>query len=216
MIRLMLVEDHKIVRDGIKALLESAIGIRVVAECGDGDEVLSVLENEKVDVILMDLQMKRVNGIEATRMVMKKDPSMKILALSMYNEKAVVARTIKAGAAGFVVKNTDRDELIAAIKAVHRRKNYFSKGLSNNTIVNSSTLKHGDEVMGLNGSFNITNREKSVLKLIGKGMTNIQIGAILNMSPRTAETHRHHLLKKAGVKNSVGLIKFATENAMLD
>ena len=95
------------------------------------------------------------------------------------------------------------EELINAIRAVHRRKKYFSEGISDQLYVNTSTIKFGEEIMGLNGSFSITAREKSVLKLIGKGMTNMQIGAVLNMSHRTAETHRHHLLKKAGVKNSV-------------
>lgn len=212
----MIVDDHKILREGLKSLFESAQGINVVAECEDGDEVLTTLENVKVDVILMDIQLKRVNGIEATRMVIQKNPNVKILAFSMYKEKAVVARIVRAGASGFVVKNTDKDELINAIRTVHRRKTYFSKGLSKQLYVNTSTFKFGEEVMGLNGSFSITAREKAVLKLIGKGLTNLQIGALLNMSHRTAETHRHHLLKKAGVKNSVGLIKFATENALLD
>lgn len=216
MIRILLVEDHKIVRDGLKALLETAAGIKVVAECEDGGEVLPIISKVKVDVILMDIQLKRTNGIEATRMVMEKNQGMKILALSMYNESAVVARAVKAGAKGFVVKNTDKDELVKAIRLVHKRKNYFSKEIPLGTIQNASSLMHSEDVMGINGSFSLTKREKSVLRLIGKGMTNIQIGDELNISKRTAECHRHRLIKKVGAKNSVGLIKFASDNALID
>jgi len=216
MIRLLLVDDHKIVRDGLKAVFETAAGIKVVAECEDGDEVLPILEKVKVDVILMDIQLKGTNGIDATRMIMEKNPGAKILALSMYNESAVVARAVKAGVKGFVVKNTDKDELINAIRLVQKRKNYFSKGIPIGTIQNASSLMNSEDVMGINGSFSFTKREKSVLKLISKGMTNTQIGKELNISHRTAECHRHHLLKKVGVKNSVGLIKFVSDNALID
>ena len=178
--------------------------------------MLPLLQKIKVDVILMDIQLRRTNGIDATKMVMEKHPGMKILALSMYNESAVVARAVKAGAKGFIVKNTDKDELVNAIRMIHKRKKYFSQEISLNTVQNASTLKYSEDVMGLNGSFSFTNREKTVLKLISKGMTNTQIGTELKISHRTAECHRQHLLKKVGVKNSVGLIKFATENALID
>ncbi|MFZ5553018.1 MAG: response regulator transcription factor [Bacteroidota bacterium] len=215
-IRILIVDDHKIVRAGLRAVLETIPSFSIVGECSDGSEVLPLLARVKTDVILMDVQMKKNGGIDTVKMVIKHYPGARILMLSMYNEKSVVAKSIKAGALGFCLKDSGKDELIYAIRTVYRRNQFFSKQLPKDVLNVSHNSLRNVEVMGINGIYHFTEREKTVLRMIGKGMTNIQIGNALDISHRTVECHRHRLLKKIGVKNSIGLVKFATDNALID
>lgn len=218
MIKILLVDDHKIIRDGMKALLFGNSDIEIVGECNDGDEVLPFLEKNEVDVIIMDINMPVLNGIDATTKIIEKYPEMKILALSMHNEEGYISKILKAGAMGYVLKNTGKKELIEAISKVYENGNYFSDEVA--TIMMSKYMKNNNsrqkQPRSLARVENLTKREVEILSLIAEEMTNVEIGDKLFISPRTVDTHRRNLLQKLGVKNTAGLVKFAMQNGLLD
>ncbi|MFZ5552159.1 MAG: response regulator [Bacteroidota bacterium] len=217
MIKLLLVDDHKIIRDGIRSLLSSSSEIEISGECEDGDEVEAFLKDTPVDVILMDINMKRMNGIDATEYIMKKFPGTRILALSMHNEEVYIAKILKAGALGYILKNTGKEELIEAINKVNGQENYFSKEVSD--IMMSKylkTQKKSNTSKSLITLEELTKREIEILKLIATEMTNTEIGEKLFISSRTVDTHRRNLLQKLQVKNTAGLVRFALENGITE
>jgi len=217
MIRLLLVDDHKIIRDGIRSLLSSNKEIEIVGECEDGDEVEAFLNANEVDVILMDINMKRMNGIDATEYILKKFPDKKVLALSMHNEEVYIAKILKAGALGYILKNTGKEELIEAINKVFDQENYFSKEVSDIMMSKyMKTQKKSATSKSLITLDELTKREIEILKLIATEMTNTEIGEKLFISSRTVDTHRRNLLQKLQVKNTAGLVRFALENSLTD
>jgi DNA-binding NarL/FixJ family response regulator len=215
MIDILLVDDHKIVRDGIKALLFTNGLINIVGECDDGNQVLEFCENNHVDIILMDINMQDVNGIDCTKMVNEKYPTVKIIALTMHIEEGYISKILKSGAAGYILKNTGKTELIDAIKKVNNGENYFSKEVSN-VMMNKYMKKSGirKSSSSLASVDDLTKREVEILGLIAEELTNNEIGEKLFISPRTVDTHRRNLLQKLGVKNTAGLVKFALQNGI--
>lgn len=217
MIRLLLVDDHKIIRDGIRSLLSNNKDIVIAGECEDGDEVEEFLNTNEVDVILMDINMKRMNGIDATEYILKKFPDKKVLALSMHNEEIYIAKILKAGALGYILKNTGKEELIDAIEKVNGQENYFSKEVSDIMMSKyMKTQKKSTTSKSLITQEELTKREIEILKLIATEMTNTEIGEKLFISSRTVDTHRRNLLQKLQVKNTAGLVRFALENGITD
>lgn len=215
MIDILLVDDHKIVRDGIKALLFTNGLINIVGECDDGNQVLEFLEKNHVDIILMDINMQDVNGIDCTKMVNDKHPTVKVIALTMHIEEGYISKILKSGAAGYILKNTGKSELIDAIKKVNGGENYFSKEVSN-VMMNKYMKKSGvrKSSSSLASVDDLTKREVEILGLIAEELTNNEIGEKLFISPRTVDTHRRNLLQKLGVKNTAGLVKFALQNGI--
>jgi DNA-binding NarL/FixJ family response regulator len=215
MIDILLVDDHKIVRDGIKALLFTNGLINIVGECEDGNQVLEFLENNRVDIILMDINMQDINGIDCTKMVIDKHPTIKVIALTMHIEEGYISKILKSGASGYILKNTGKAELIDAIKKVNNGENYFSKEVSN-VMMNKYMKKSGvrKSSSSLASVDDLTKREVEILGLIAEEMTNNEIGEKLFISPRTVDTHRRNLLQKLGVKNTAGLVKFAIQNGV--
>lgn len=217
MIRLLLVDDHKIIRDGIRSLVSGNNDIFIAGECEDGDEVEGFLNTNEVDVILMDINMKRMNGIDATEYILKKFPGKKVLALSMHNEEVYIAKILKAGALGYILKNTGKEELIDAIFKVNGQENYFSKEVSDIMMSKyMKTQKKSSTSKSLLTLEELTKREIEILKLIATEMTNSEIGEKLFISSRTVDTHRRNLLQKLQVKNTAGLVRFALENGLTD
>jgi len=216
MINLLLVDDHKIIRDGIKALLNDIEGIKIIGECNNGVEVLDSMSKKEVNVILMDVNMPKLNGIEATKTVIEKYPKTSILALTMHNEETYISKMLNAGASGYVLKNTNKEELINAINRVNDGENYFNTEVTD--IMMSKFLKNPKikRVLKSNVSIeDLTPREIEVLKLITEELTNSEAAERLEISPRTIDTHRRNLIQKLGVKNSVGLVKFALQNGLV-
>lgn len=223
MIKILLVDDHKIIRDGIRALIQIEPNIEIVGECNDGIEVVPFLENNDVDVILMDINMPKMNGIEATSIVSEKFKDIGILALTMHDEEGYISKVLKAGALGYVLKHVGRSELIKAIEKVACNENYFSDDVA--AIMMSKYMKSGQtsnnpplrkSSVSMISLDELTKREKEILQLIAEEMTNNEIGEKLFISPRTVDTHRRNLLQKLGVKNTAGLVKFAVQNGLVD
>jgi DNA-binding NarL/FixJ family response regulator len=215
MIQVLIVDDHQILRDGIKALLHKAKTIKVIGEINDGSKVLDFISTNKPDVILMDILMKEVDGIQATQLIKSKYPEIKILALSMNNQYSYIESMLKAGASGYILKNTGGDELVHAITMVFEGKTYFSEevtGIVMKSYLEPEPIKKSDKDL-LN---QLTKREIEILKLIAQEFTNQEIADKLFISKRTVDTHRRNLLQKIEVKNSIGLIRFAYNNGLIE
>ncbi|MFB6258987.1 MAG: response regulator [Flavobacteriales bacterium] len=213
MIDILLVDDHKIIRDGIRALLQSSEDIRIVAECSDGSEVNETLRAHNVDIVLMDINMPKMSGLEATEEVLKEFPDMKVVALTMYNEESYISRILNQGAVGYILKNTGKQELVEALRKIRDGGNYFSEEVTQQIMSRFMSPSKSDDPSPGGGSLDrLTNREKEVLRLIAMEYTNHEIGDHLNVSTRTIDSHRRNLLQKLGVKNTAGLVRFALQN----
>jgi DNA-binding NarL/FixJ family response regulator len=212
-IKVLLVDDHKIVRDGIRLMLEPQAGIDVVAEAEDGGDVESILDDKDVDVIIMDINMPGVNGIKTTQTVKDKYPEIKVLALTMSSDDTHIRQMVQAGASGYLMKSAGRDELTKAIHDVMNGKHYFSDQATQSIMMDlvknrgkSSTPDH----------VHITDRELEVLQMIVKEHTNQEIAEKLYISPRTVDAHRRNLLQKTGARNTAGLVKYAFQNGLIN
>ncbi len=212
-IKILLVDDHQIVRDGIKAmLLPVKDEIEIAAEASNGAEAVQMIEKEPYDVVLMDINMPELNGIDATEIIKKRHPATRILALTMHAEEGFIVNMIKAGADGYILKESGRDELVNAIKAVRGGKKYYSNEVSV-TMINSmlSDKPSATKVVG-----DLSKRELEVLQLIVDGFTNMEIADKLFISNRTVDTHRRNLLQKLNVRNTAELVKFALKNGLVE
>ncbi len=212
-IKTLLVDDHQIVRDGIKAMLLPAQDeIEIAAEASNGAEAVQMVEKEPFDVVLMDINMPELNGIDATEIIKKRHPATRVLALTMHAEEGFIVNMIKAGADGYILKESGRDELVNAIKAVRKGKKYYSNEVSV-TMINSML---SDKPSASKAAGDLSKREMEVLQLIVDGFTNMEIADKLFISNRTVDTHRRNLLQKLNVRNTAELVKFALKNGLVE
>lgn len=210
-IKVLLVDDHKIVRDGIKVLLQDEPDIDVIGEAENGKHALEKLAEISPDLMIIDINMPVMNGIECSREVVKTYPSVKILALTMLNEQEHIKNMISVGAGGYILKTSGKSELLDAIKTVTSGENYFSDEVKN--IIMMNMVKKKSHISRISGErVPLTSREKDVLEYIVKEFTNQEIAEKLFISVRTVDAHRRNLLEKTGSRNTAGLVKFAIEN----
>jgi DNA-binding NarL/FixJ family response regulator len=212
-IRIFLVDDHDMFRDGVKLLLSSDNLAEVVAEARNGKEFLEKVGMVNPDVVLMDISMPEMDGIEASRIAHEKYPQLKILALTMFGDEKYYYQMIQTGIKGFVLKSAGISELIKAITEVHKGENYFSGELLYKLIQNINSGK--GSVNGAS-SEKLTQREIEILKLISSGLSNEDIASQLNISLPTVKSHRSSLLSKTGSNNTASLIMFALKNKLID
>jgi DNA-binding NarL/FixJ family response regulator len=212
MINVLVADDHQLLIDGIKTTLANVEEINIVAEAGNGYQVLEQLDSGvKVDIILMDINMPKLDGLACTKMVNKKYPEIKIIALSQYDEKRFVKQMVKNGAHGYLLKDSGKDILVKAITSVYNGENYFSDKLSIRLINQELKMEDTKALFP-----KLTDRELEVLNLIGQEFSTQEIADKLFLSFHTVESHRANLMYKAGVKNTAGLIRWAVENDLLD
>ena len=212
MINVLVADDHQIIIDGLKTILEDAEDVNIVAEAKDGYQVLKVLEETPdVHVILMDINMPKLDGLDCTRQVHKRFPDVRVVALSQYSEKRFVKRMIKNGASGYILKDSDRDTLLKAIRQVHAGEKYFCDRLSFQLA--SQELKMQDTK---NLFPKLSERELEILRLICQEHSSQEIADKLFISFHTVESHRSNLMLKAGAKNTAGLVRWAVENDFND
>ncbi len=215
-VRILIVDDHKMVREGIRSMLEfqESKFKFFINEASDGEEGVEVAGQSQFDLIIMDYQLPGIDGADAARLILEKNPDAKILALSNYNEYMYIDRMIKTGVKGFVLKNVSPEELIKAIDTILNGSNYFSNDIAikllnfNNIGPDSRIRLHNSRGKIYN---DLSTREVEVLKLVGEAKSNDEIAEMLSISKRTVETHKQNLLRKIGVKNTTELIKFAVE-----
>ena len=211
-IRVLLVDDHQIIIDGLQSLLISEVGIRVISNANNGREALELLRVLDVDVVLMDIDMPVMNGLDAAKIVKEKYSNTKVIILSMHSEKAMVKDLIELGVDGYLLKNTSKDELIGAIKKVSEGGRYFSTDVTLSLLEKENTNK----LNTTNSGIKLTAREIEIIKLISEGYTNKEIGDQLFISHRTVDTHRTNLMKKIEVNNVAGIISYAIKNGFIN
>jgi len=212
-IRVLIVDDHTLVRDGIKALLALATDIEVVGEAANGMEALEKVREFAPDVVLMDLAMPIMGGLEATRRIRKEFTGTKVLALTQYDDADYVVPVIEAGAQGFITKMSAFSELATAIQAVYGGESYLSPSAAT-ALVEEFQVKRGAE--GEKDPYQqLTNREREVLKLLAEGYTAREVADMLVVSPKTVEWYRTSLMKKLNIHNKTDLIKFAIRKRVI-
>jgi DNA-binding NarL/FixJ family response regulator len=203
-IKLILADDHVLIREGFKALLGKNEDFEVIGEASDGKDLLRLISKERPDVLLVDITMPGMSGLEALEEIRKEDAYLKIIILTMHEEREYVLKAIRKGANGFLLKNVEKQELETAIKSVHEGGKYFSPFVIN--ILAESVSKPEKEEPA-----EISAREKEVLELVAKGFSTKHIADQLGISFRTVESHRINMLKKLKVSNSAELIRKAVE-----
>jgi DNA-binding NarL/FixJ family response regulator len=214
-IKVFIVDDHDIFRDGIKLLLSSGQLAEVVGEASNGQEFLDKIESVKPDVVLMDIAMPVLDGIETTRRVKETEHDFKILALTMFGDEKYYYQMIQSGVKGFVLKSSGISELLKAITEIYEGRSYFSNELLIKLVAGISDQK--EKEAAITGSIaNITKREEEVLKLIAVGLTNEEVAEKLHISLPTVRTHRANLISKTGCGNTASLVMFAIKNKLVE
>ena len=210
-VKILIVDDHKIVRDGIKSMLASNPEIQILGEASNGKEAVEFIDSSTIetDLVLMDINMPEMNGIEATTQIKQNSSGTKVLALTMLNEQQHIRKMIEVGASGYILKSSSKEELVEAIKKIHRGSHHFSEEAAQailQDLVNPELTKKASDI-----HIQITDREKDVLQLIVEEYTNQEIADKLFISVRTVDAHRRNLLQKIGAKNTAGLVRYAIE-----
>jgi DNA-binding NarL/FixJ family response regulator len=208
-IRLLLADDHTLVRAGMRTLLGTLPDVEVVAEASDGREALRLVEQHRPDVVLMDVTMPELNGLEATARVAKDFPQTRVIMLSMHASEEYVLQALNAGAAGYLLKESDIAELELAIKAVARGESYLSPAVSKHVIANYVRRTGGDNSTANSMPDLLTPRQRDVLRLIADSRSTKEIARILNVSVKTVETHRMQLMERLGIHDVAGLVRYA-------
>lgn len=208
MVRLLIADDHQVLIDGFKSIFDYEEGIHVVATALNGQEVLDHLKDIEVDVILLDINMPVLNGVETTKRITKKYPRVKVIALSMYDQQSYFKRMMQYGARGYLLKNDPIDEILTAINTVMEGQRYISEKLRDQ-------LSSIEFLTGSKQDVEISARELDVLKLISEGMTDTEMAEKLFISSHTVNSHRKNLLSKFNAKNSAVLVKKALEKGLI-
>ena len=213
MIKILIADDHQVFRDGIQSILEDLEDIQVLSQAADGQEVMDKLPLFQPDIILMDITMGNINGIETTKWVKEHYPQIKILVLSMHDESDYIIREIEAGASGYILKDAGSDEMIRAIRAVANGHTYYDQQVA---AVMAEHFTRNKERTARLAELPLSRRELEVLQLIAEEHTNPEIASKLFISIRTVDTHRRNLIAKIDVKNTAGLVKYAIRHGLVE
>jgi DNA-binding NarL/FixJ family response regulator len=209
-IRILLADDHAVVRQGFRAILSQQADMVIVGEAGNGREVLTLAGQTTPDLIVMDVAMPELNGIEATRRLTSMLPHVRILALSMHKDSIYVREMLKAGAKGYLLKDSGEHDLLEAVRALARGGEYISPS------VQSALFSSGRQGGGTTPLDQLTSREREVLQLIAEGKTNKEVATLLNISVFTVDAHRGRIMEKLNVHNVNELVRFAVRNGLID
>lgn len=213
MIKIIIADDHQLFIEGIQSLIQSIKHMEVVAEVANGKELLEKLETTSCDIILMDINMPEMDGIEATKQVRSAYPDIKVLMLTMFSNKEYIEKLLRVGAHGYILKNTGMEELREAIETLVEGNSYFSKEVMERIMEGLQKKKLAEKNTHL---IELTEREIEVLKLIVQECTTAEIAEKLFISTHTVETHRKNLISKLQVRNVAGLVKYALQNGLVD
>lgn len=211
-IRLIIADDHEIFRDGIITLLSKFEDMEVVAEASNGHQLVQLAEKHLPDVILADIRMPGMNGIDATRIITQKLPAIAIIALSMMDNSYMISDMIHAGASGYLLKNALKDEIIRGIRAVSKNKEYFCSGASQKMTTALTGFQTGKPAGNCIKNLRFSEREKDIIRLICAGLSAPEMSKKLFLSPKTIENYRSRLLQKTGCKNTAEFVFFISQN----
>ena len=208
-IRILLADDHAVVRQGFKMILDAQADMEIVGEAGNGREAVELAEQLRPDVVVMDVSMPELNGIEATRRLASSLPRARVVALSMHKDSVYVREILRAGARGYLLKDSGAADLVAAIRAVASGESYLSPAVSNAVL--DDYRRHATNPIDL-----LTSREREVLQLLAEGKTNKEIAGVLNLSVYTVEAHRGRIMEKLNLHSIGELVRFAVRNGLIE
>jgi len=206
MISIILVDDHVIMRDGLRHLLDEESDIEVIGEADNGRKAVKLALEKKPDIVIMDIAMQDMNGIEATRQIKSNNPEIKVIALSMHSERQIVVGVFRAGASGYLLKESSSLELVDAIRTIHIGRKYLSQKISDIVLQEISDVKKDTKEIGVDV---LTNRECEILQLISEGNSTKKVADVLFISPKTVESHRANIMEKLNIHNIPELTKYA-------
>jgi DNA-binding NarL/FixJ family response regulator len=211
-IRILLADDHHLVRAGIRSLLESLPGIEVVAETGDGREAIELVRTHRPNLVLMDITMDGMNGLDATALLLKEFPQLRVIILSMHANEEYVRQALQAGAAAYLLKDAATAELELAVRAVAQGQTYLSPAISRQVV---EEYLSGQNEAATGPLTQLTPRQREVLQLIAEGKTTKQTAALLEVSVKTVETHRAQLMERLAIHDVPGLVRYAVRHGMV-
>jgi two-component system response regulator NreC len=208
-IRILLADDHAVVRQGFKMILGTQPDFEIVGEAGNGREAVELAENLKPDIVVMDVAMPELNGIEATRRLSTSVPHCRVVALSMHKDNVYVREILRAGARGYLLKDSEAADVVSAVRAVAQGEGYISPAVSNAVL--DDYRKHVTNPIDL-----LSSREREVLQMLAEGKTNKEIAVVLNLSVYTVDAHRGRIMEKLNVHSINELVRFAVRNGLID
>jgi two-component system response regulator NreC len=212
-VRILLADDHTVVRQGLRKVLEERPEWQVVAEAGDGREAVRLAEQEKPDVAILDVAMPLLNGIEATRQIVKKSPSTRVLILSMHADEAYVTQILQAGATGYLLKDSADVDLLKAVTEVSQGRSFFSPAIAR-VMLDDYVRALADK--GVTDRYeSLSAREREIFQLIAEARTNKEIASLLNVSPSTVETHRAHIMEKLDLHSAAEIVLYAVRRGVI-
>ena len=215
-IKVFLVDDHQIIRDGIKALLTDVNDIVVVGEASGGVETLEKIKTAKPNIIITDISMPDMSGVDLTKIITSDFPEIKVLILSMFSNDDFIFNAIKAGAKGYIHKNTTKDEILNAVRSINSGKDYFNEEISNIMLKSYVKIAKEDDKSQNKKEVNLTSREIEILKYVVEGWSNQEIADTLFISIRTVESHKNHIMQKLELKTTVEMVKYAIKNRIVE
>ena len=213
-IKVILADDHRIFRKGLKSLLSEKKNIEVLAEADNGDEALEAAKKYKPEIVVMDIAMPKMDGIEATRQIRERFPDTEVVVLSMHAKKAYIDQVLKAGAKGYVLKDSDEENLLSAIDTVHNGGYYLDSPIADQVLSDYFRGKSKRELK--KQSDPLSEREREVLRLLAEGHSNQEVADTLYISRKTVENHRANIVRKTGIQGQVGLTKYAARIGLID
>jgi DNA-binding NarL/FixJ family response regulator len=214
-IKIVIADDHAVVRDGLSLLLKSAPEFSVVGEASGGAEAIALIEKRKPDIVILDISMPKMSGIEATKIIRQTNPSIKILILTIHENEEYVHQMVQAGANGYVLKESGKKELFAAIRSIVAGDRFFSPRISKIMIDEFIKQAQDHEEAHPPSKHSLTKRETEVLRYIAQGLSNPKIAKNLFLSVRTVDTHRTNLMHKLNIHDTAGLVRYAIENGIV-
>lgn len=209
---ILIADDHGLLRAGLRALLEQEADLQIVGEAGDGPETLCKIEALRPDLVLLDLNMPGIGGIQVLRSIKDRWPQVQVLVITMLEDEGLVAEALESGASGYIIKRAIESELLSALEAIRRGDLYVHPSLTRALLQN---LQQTAPPLQEAGPESLSARELEILQLVAKGFTNRQIAEQLNLSKRTVETHRANVMTKLGLESRVDLVRFAMENNLI-
>jgi DNA-binding NarL/FixJ family response regulator len=212
MTTIVVADDHKIVREGLVKLLEGRADFSVIGEAADGEEAVKMVLEKKPDIVIMDIWMPRLSGIDATRRIVKRGSQTKVLVLSMHESRTYVEEVLRAGASGYIVKNSASSDLLQAIDAVQGGASYLSPAITQQVV--DAIARPGDS--SPSGVAMLTDREREVLQLIAEGLSSKEIASMLGVSLKTIDSHRSNLMQKLDIHKVSGLVRFAIRAGLVE
>ena len=210
-IKVAIADDHQMVLDGLQLIISQESSLQMIGTAHNGQEILDLLAKEKVEVLLLDINMPIMNGIDTMKIIGKKYPNLAVLGLSMLDDTIVIKKLVKYGARGFLLKNSGKDKIIEAINEIHEGRKYFDKAIINKLLENDNTKSVGTSLFP-----KLSRREKEILNLIIQEHTTQEIADKLFISFGTVETHRRNIINKLGVRNTAGMVRVALEYQLLE